>query len=172
MDGLRQTVELDLSYSEWASRTLLAACSELPVADRTLDLALSHASVLGTLHHAYVSEQFWTHCLLANKIPPLDEIGDGPKPASYALEELEQSWSVVWSGQRQWLASTSEEELAQPLHCRISPDNEFPYIRWQVVRHFVNHSTLHRGQVVGMIRSLGKWPPNVDLMSYLLKDRR
>ena len=172
MDGLRQTVELDLGYSEWATRTLLAASSKLSVADQNRDLALSHASVLATLHHAFVSEQFWTQCLLANKIPPLDEIGDGPKPASYALAELEQSWPVVWSGQWQWLASTSEEELAQPLLCRISPDNEFPYIRWQVVRHFVNHSTLHRGQVVGMIRSLGRRPPNVDLMSYLLKDRR
>jgi uncharacterized damage-inducible protein DinB len=172
MGDLRQTVELDLLYSEWASRALLAACAELPVADRSRDLALSHASVLGTLHHAYVSEQFWTQCLLANKIPPLDQIGDGPKPARFALEDLERAWPEVWSGLRRWLESASEEELALPLLCRISADNEFPYIRWQLVRHFVNHSTLHRGQVVGMIRSLGKRPPSVDLMTYLLKDRR
>jgi uncharacterized damage-inducible protein DinB len=67
MNDLRQAVSLDLRYSEWASRTLLSACSELPVADRTLDLSLSHASVLGTLHHAFVSERFWTECLLAKK---------------------------------------------------------------------------------------------------------
>jgi uncharacterized damage-inducible protein DinB len=170
MDGLRQTVQLDLQYSEWASRTLLTACSELPVDDRGRDLALSHASVLATLHHAYVSEQFWTECLLANAIPPLDQIGNAPKPARFALEDLEQSWPEVWNGQRQWLASASEEELAQPLLCRISADNVLPYKRWQMVRHFVNHSTLHRGQVVGMIRSLGRRPPNVDLMTYLLKD--
>lgn len=172
MDGLKQTVQLDFRYSEWASRTLLAACSELPVDDRIRDLGLSHASVLGTLHHAYVSEQFWTKCLLANAIPPLHQIGAGPTPAGLQLEDLEQSWPEVWSGLGQWLQSTSEEELAQPLLCRISEDAELPFARWQVVRHFVNHSTLHRGQVVGMIRSLGERPPNVDLMSYLLKDRR
>jgi uncharacterized damage-inducible protein DinB len=172
MSDLRQTVQLDLRYSEWATRTLLAACSELPVADRTRDLALSHASVLGTLHHAYVSEQFWTQCLLAKKIPPLDQIGAAPVPAKIQLEDLETAWPEVWSGLGAWFASATEEELAQPLHCRISADTEFPYIRWQLVRHFVNHSTLHRGQVVGMIRSLGKRPPNVDLMSYLLKQRR
>lgn len=168
MDDLRQTVQLDLRYSEWASRTLLAACSQLPVPDISRDLMLSHGSVLATLHHAFVSEQFWTQCLLAKKIPPLDEIGDGPKPANFALEELKQSWPEVWSGLQRWLDSTSDDELAQPLLCRISADHEFPYIRWQLVRHFVNHSTLHRGQVVGMIRSLGKRPPNVDLMTYLL----
>ena len=172
MGDLRQTVELDLCYSAWASRMLLSASSELSVADRSLDLMLSHGSVLATLHHAYVSEQFWTQCLLANKIPPLDQIGVAPKPAAFALEDLEQSWTEVWSSLEQWLASVTDEELAQPLSCRISAEIEFPYIRWQVVRHFVNHSTLHRGQVVGMIRSLGKRPPNVDLMTYLLKDRR
>ena len=171
MAELRQTVQLDLRYSEWASRMLLAACSELPVADRNRDLLLSHGSVLGTLHHAYVSEQFWTQCLLATKIPPLDQIGAAPTPAALQLEDLEQSWPEVWSGLQRWLESTSDSELAQPLLCRISADNEFPYIRWQLVRHFVNHSTLHRGQVVGMIRRLGKRPPNVDLMTYLLKHR-
>jgi uncharacterized damage-inducible protein DinB len=169
MGELRQTVQLDLRYSEWASRMLLAACSELPVVDRNRDLALSHGSVLGTLHHAFVSERFWTQCLLANKIPPLEQIGGTPTPTNVRLEDLEQEWPKVWSGLERWVASARDDELAQPLLCRISADNEFPYIRWQLVRHFVNHSTLHRGQVVGMIRSLGKRPPNVDLMSYLLK---
>jgi uncharacterized damage-inducible protein DinB len=172
MGDLRQTVELDLRYSKWASQMLLAACSELPVADRSRNLMLSHGSVLATLHHAFVSEQFWTQCLLANAIPPLDQVGAAPVPAKIQLEDLETAWPEVWSGLHRWLESTSDEELAQPLLCRISADNEFPYIRWQLVRHFVNHSTLHRGQVVGMIRSLGKQPPSVDLMTYLLKDRR
>jgi uncharacterized damage-inducible protein DinB len=171
MNHLRQTVQLDLRYSEWASRTLMAACSELPVADRNRDLMLSHGTVLGTLHHAFVSERFWTKCLLATEIPPLDQVGVAPVPATIQLEELETEWPEVWTGLETWLESATDEELAQPLLCRISADNEFPYIRWQLVRHFVNHSTLHRGQVVGMIRSLGKRPPNVDLMSYLLKDR-
>lgn len=170
MNELRQTVQLDLRYSEWASRMLLKACSELPLADRNRDLALSHGSVLGTLHHAFVSEEFWTKCLLANEIPPLDQVGAAPTPAKLKLEDLEQSWPEVWSGLQRWLDSTADEELAQPLLCRISAEKEFPYIRWQLVRHFVNHSTLHRGQVFGMIRSLGKRPPNIDLMTYLLND--
>jgi len=33
----------------------------------------------------------------------------------------------------------------------------------------VNHATLHRGQVVGMLRQLGKRPPNVDIMTFYLR---
>ncbi|MEP7352919.1 MAG: DinB family protein [Acidobacteriota bacterium] len=32
--------------------------------------------------------------------------------------------------------------------------------------HVVNHATLHRGQVMGMIRQLGIAPPVTDLIFY------
>ena len=37
---------------------------------------------------------------------------------------------------------------------------------WQVALHMVNHSTLHRGQIISMIRGLGKKPPNLDLFTF------
>jgi uncharacterized damage-inducible protein DinB len=36
----------------------------------------------------------------------------------------------------------------------------------KVVMHLVNHDSLHRGQVMGMIRQLGIAPPPTDLMVY------
>jgi uncharacterized damage-inducible protein DinB len=36
------------------------------------------------------------------------------------------------------------------------------------MQHVVNHATLHRGQVVGMIRQLGITPPATDLLFYLM----
>ena len=38
----------------------------------------------------------------------------------------------------------------------------------QIVLHLVNHGTLHRGQVMGMIRQLGIVPPGTDLMHYYM----
>jgi uncharacterized damage-inducible protein DinB len=37
---------------------------------------------------------------------------------------------------------------------------------WQIVSHVVNHATLHRGQVVAMLRQLGAKPPATDLIFY------
>jgi uncharacterized damage-inducible protein DinB len=36
------------------------------------------------------------------------------------------------------------------------------------LRHVLEHSTLHRGQVVGMIRMLGHQPPAIQRMDYYL----
>ena len=35
---------------------------------------------------------------------------------------------------------------------------------------FVNHATMHRGQIVGMIRQLGIEPPSTDLLFYLRRE--
>jgi uncharacterized damage-inducible protein DinB len=40
------------------------------------------------------------------------------------------------------------------------------------MQHVVNHSTLHRGQVVGMIRQLGMVPPSTDLLFYVMETRQ
>ena len=37
---------------------------------------------------------------------------------------------------------------------------------WQIVMHVVNHGTLHRGQIVGMLRQLGVKPPATDIVFY------
>jgi uncharacterized damage-inducible protein DinB len=34
------------------------------------------------------------------------------------------------------------------------------------VLHVVNHGTLHRGQVAGMLRQLNIAPPNTDMIGY------
>ena len=38
------------------------------------------------------------------------------------------------------------------------------------MQHVANHATMHRGQVVGMIRQLGIEPPSTDLIFYLRQE--
>jgi uncharacterized damage-inducible protein DinB len=40
-----------------------------------------------------------------------------------------------------------------------------------LIRHVVNHSTYHRGQVSTLLRQLGLTPPNTDLITYLRQAR-
>jgi uncharacterized damage-inducible protein DinB len=167
MGVAKQALQQDLEYSAWANRRLLEACSTLTDAERTRDLGQSHSSVLTTLHHIYESERFWADCLQANEMPPMQDIGTSDAPPELRLEELENAWPDVWNSLDRWLASLSEEELAQTLRCQLSAESEFHFARWQLLRHSVNHSTLHRGQIVGMLRALGKQPPNVDLLTFI-----
>jgi uncharacterized damage-inducible protein DinB len=123
---------------------------------------------MGTLHHYYLGERFWAGCLRANRMPPMEEIGPAGDPPEPKFEGLERDWPQVWNGLREWLEPLKEEELTLTISSRLASGRDFDFTRWQILRHCVNHSTLHRGQVVGMLRMMGKQPPNVDLMTYYL----
>ncbi|MGC2662131.1 MAG: DinB family protein [Bryobacteraceae bacterium] len=168
----KDILQADIAYSAWANRRVLEACAALTAAELTHDLGQSHRSVLLTLNHMYEGEQFWSHCLLTNRMPPMDEIRDSGVPAQPRLEELERAWPQVWTNLDAWLTALPEEDLAQTLTCRLRGGHDFHFARWQLLRHVVNHSTLHRGQIVGMLRMLDKHPCNVDLLSYYLSARR
>jgi uncharacterized damage-inducible protein DinB len=166
MDFPKYVLQTELGYSAWATRCLLAACEMLTPAELSRDLHLSHHSVLGTLSHTYGSERFWMECLLADQLPPLSEIGR-PGPSA-SLAELESAWPGVWTALDTWLSPLPADGLLVSLRCRRPPQPDIHFTRWQILRHSLNHSTQHRGQVVGMLRALGKQPPNVDLFSYYL----
>ncbi len=168
MSFAKQSLQADLAYSEWATGRLLDAATLLTPEERTRDLGLSHRSVLGTLSHVYESEQFWIGCLLTHTLPPMYEVGNSDTEPEHMFEELQQLWPGVWLSARQWLATVPEEELAHAIPCRITPEAERPFPRWELIRHSVNHATQHRGQVVAMLRMLGKQPPNVDIMGFYL----
>ena len=42
---------------------------------------------------------------------------------------------------------------------------------WQIVMHVVNHGTLHRGQIVGMLRQLGVKAPATDIVFYYYEQK-
>ncbi len=75
-----------------------------------------------------------------------------------------------WSGNRSMAGwePLSESDLAAPLSCRLSADRVRDFPRWELLRHMVNHATLHRGQIIGMLRQLGHQPPNLDIISFYM----
>jgi uncharacterized damage-inducible protein DinB len=171
MTTLKETVQIDLRYSAWATGRLLEACAELSADERSRELGVSHGSIVNTLHHVYVSERFWIGCLMADHIPSLDEMMKIPAPAALPFHELVQAWPAQWAEIDRWLATATDEALSQTLPFDLSAGKRFDCPRWQIIRHFVNHATLHRGQIVGMIRALGKKPPCVDYIEYHLRSR-
>jgi uncharacterized damage-inducible protein DinB len=162
---------MDVGYSAWVDRRVLAACCELTVEQLGRDLGNSHRSVIGTLQHSYVSLEFWFGCLVENVLPPLDEIGGTEEPVTRleeARDALKENSPALWSKIIGWVEGLTEEELAVELSCRMGDGCVLRFARWQLLRHMVNHSTLHRGQVIGMLRVLGKKPPNGDLIGHYI----
>jgi uncharacterized damage-inducible protein DinB len=158
----------DVRYSEWATRRLLGAAAELTAEERVRDLGQSHRCVVSTLNHYFLSERLWTGCLEANKLPALYTLGQSAPPPDISIEELTREWPPIWKRLEAWLAKLSEIEIAESIRCETMPGEFRDFPRWEIIRHNVNHATLHRGQVVGMLRQLGKQPPNVDIMTFYI----
>jgi uncharacterized damage-inducible protein DinB len=165
MDSMKQAALLELQYTGWASERLLHCCAALSGEELDRDLGSSHRSILATLRHIYYTERVWLQRLQQDALPPAIEIGDqrlfrdpDPEPG---LTQLVEDWAAVSIGLCAYIESLSEAELFLDLR---GPDSAFA--RWKILLHTANHSTLHRGQIMTMLRQLGKQPPNLDLMSY------
>lgn len=170
MSHFHEALLMQLNYSEWATREILAACADLTAEELRRDLGVSHHSVLETLNHYYKSERFWMECLQAHKLPPLNEIGDDGLPPP-PFETLNRDWPQVWHGFRTWINALSEEHLDDELICILGGGKQICLPRWKILLHNLNHSTQHRGQIVIMLRMLGHpISQNTDVFSFYLRN--
>ncbi len=165
----KQLLLVELDYTIWANRVLLDLCAALTGDELSCNLGASHSSLIRTLRHIYDAERSWTHNLISNSIPSLAEIeaagaSDQSRPDP-TFESLQQPWLRVWEEAREWIAPLSEDDLARELSFRQRDGTDIQLARWRLLLHMVNHSTLHRGQILTMLRALGKQPPNVDLLT-------
>jgi uncharacterized damage-inducible protein DinB len=159
----------DVRYGEWANERLLDACAALTVEESARDLGVSHRNVLTTLHHIRDGESVWLDCLRTTAAGGNWRLLPEPGP-KLSLAELRQTWPELWKGYEQWLDALSDAgtELHAELFVRI-PDGRVPrFLRWQILRHVLDHSQFHRGQVIGIIRTLGHTPPAINRGDYWL----
>ena len=70
----------------------------------------------------------------------------------------------------QFVSGLDEERLAADFHYKLLSGDASSMPLVDQMQHVVNHATMHRGQIVGMIRQLGIDPPATDLLFYLRRE--
>jgi uncharacterized damage-inducible protein DinB len=167
MFSAKELLLADVGYSGWANERLLDACSDITSAHLEHDLGVSHAHILATLRHICDGEKVWLDCLSGTPDGGSWRLPQGLSP-EVSLAELKQCWPELWAGYRAWLKNTSDNGLENGITVHL-PDGISPSIaRWKILRHVLDHSTFHRGQVIGMLRALGQTPPAINRMDYVL----
>lgn len=154
---------LQLEYSAWATALLLDAASGLTEDELNRNLQGSHGSVLDTLRHIFYADRVWLARLEGRRQAFNDE---APEPSIAALQS---DWPPLLERFRAFVAGLSASEIASDLQYTNLKGEQWSAARWKVVLHVVNHATLHRGQVMGMLRQLGHPPPATDLIYFYLK---
>lgn len=154
-------------YTEYANGLALDAAEKLTEEQRRYDFKSSHGSIHGTLAHMAGGEWIWLERWKGtshSRIWTADDFTD--------VAALRSRWRELETERRDLMGSLTEERLGQDLSYKNLKGEPFTFPLVEQMQHVVNHSTLHRGQVVGMIRQLGLQPPAVDLLYYLIARKK
>jgi uncharacterized damage-inducible protein DinB len=89
-----------------------------------------------------------------------------------SLQQVREKWEPVIRKRHAYLETLSDADLSRELGYRRFTGEAYSLPLIQQLQHVVNHATLHRGQVVGMIRQLGIVPPTTDLLFYVMESRQ
>lgn len=149
------------AYNTWANRRILDAAATLDADALARDLRSSFPSVLATLAHIVAAEWIWLR-RWSGESP-------GGVPADWELTSLEairRRWDAVEAERMALLEALDDAALARDVDYRNTAGVAYTSRMDEMLRHVVNHSTYHRGQVVTMLRQLGATPPATDLIAF------
>ena len=155
------------NYTEWANDLAMDAAAKLSDDNLRRDFGISHKSIFGTLLHMAGAEWIWLERWYGRS-PARDEAWSQWTTQSCPdLASLEDRWREVVDRRRKYVAELDAEKLSSELPFKLLSGDSSSMRLVHQMQHVVNHATMHRGQVVGMIRQLGIDPPSTDLLFYL-----
>lgn len=157
---IRQLLRYQWAFTAWANARVMNAVSTLTSQELAHDFKTADKTILGTLAHCYRAERVWLNRLNNTKVDFKVEGDD-------TLVALQNNWPPINGAWSAWAADLSEEDAATAeLTYTDLKGNPWTQPLWTIALHVVNHSSHHRGQVIGFIRSLGHTPPDVDLIIF------
>ena len=147
-------------YDQWATGILLDAAGRLETSEVHKDLGTSFHSVHGTLAHIYGAQVVW---LSRWKGSPTGLIDPEKIPT---IADLRERWHALGNELRDFILPLTDEQLHANFTYKDLTGKQWSHPLYQQVEHLAFHSMYHRGQVVTLLRQLGKTPPHTDLIVY------
>lgn len=149
-------------YNAWQNRQLTNIVEAMPLAELTRDRGAFFGSILGTLNHLLWGDLIWMSRFDGGPAPEggIAESRDRhPTVGSWSAERFRTDGRILrWAeglhnvdlrGDLAWYSGAAGREVSKPLA--------------QLVVHFFNHQTHHRGQVHAMLTAAGREAPVSDL---------
>lgn len=150
------------AYNRWADGLVLDACRKLTAEQYVAEQVPGWSSVRSTVFHIAVVTDGWLRRVAGEELGSTPEESDLPT-VDDASHLLDGAYQLVTD----MLPTLTAEQLATPRtfqgrgRVAILPP-------WVVLRHVVNHSTYHRGQIAAKLKRLGVDPPATDLVFWAI----
>jgi uncharacterized damage-inducible protein DinB len=158
-------------YTEWANALVLEAAQKLAPEQLAREVQISHRSILGTLLHMAGAESLWLERWCGNSPVGPDVWAEWTVNESTTLQQVRDKWPPIIRKRNSYLAEITDADLARELGYKRFNGEAYSLPLGEQMQHVVNHATLHRGQIVGMIRQLGVAPPATDLLFFLMETK-
>ena len=158
------------TYTEWANDLALDAASRLPDEDLRRDVGISHRSIFGTLVHMAGAEWIWLERWHGRSPGKTEAWSKWSTESCADLATLKNRWTELVDQRTRYVSELDETRLAAELSFKLLSGDPSSMPLIGQMQHVVNHATMHRGQIVGMIRQLGIEPPATDLLFYLRRE--
>jgi uncharacterized damage-inducible protein DinB len=154
-------VRILFAFNQWATDRILAAVEPLNTNEFTRDMRTSHVSVRGTLVHTLWAEWVWFRRWEGESPKILFNDEDFED-----VESIASQWRDLDGDRKRFVATLTDDSLARTFAYENRKGEHWEYPLGVSMQHMVNHSSYHRGQIVTLLRQLGKTPPATDFLIY------
>jgi uncharacterized damage-inducible protein DinB len=151
------------AYDRWANTTVLDACRKLTAEQYVAEPAPGWSSVRSTIYHIALATE-WNLRTLAGD--PDESI---PTEADVAtVDDVARLLERAYRRFEALRPTLTPERLNTVLTLRAI-GRTFTLPRWAILRHIVNHSCYHRGQVASKLKRFGIEQPNTDFFFWVIE---
>lgn len=147
-------------YNRWMNEKLYASCAQLSDAQRRADRGAFFKSVHGTLLHLLMADLLWMRRLRGIGLEGLqEELALHDEFAALSARRAAADAELLT-----WLGGLDPAALTMTLSWHSQAyGRTFTHPRWQLLVHFFNHQTHHRGQLTTLLMQYGIDPGATDL---------
>ena len=151
------------AYDRWANRKVLDACRKLTAEQYVAEPVPGWPSVRSTLSHIALATEFNLRTLAGEP--------DDRMPTEAELVTVDDVAQLLERAYRRFeeLRPTLTPERLNTVLTLRAVGRTFTLPRWAILRHIVNHSTYHRGQVASKLKRFGIEQPNTDFFWWVIE---
>ena len=151
------------AYDRWANRRVLDACRRLTAEQYGAEPAPGWSSVRATISHIARATEF-------NLRTPTSD-ADDRMPTEADLATVDDVAQLLERAHRRFeeLRPTLTPERLNTVLTLRAVGRTLTLPRWAILRHIVNHSSYHRGQVASKLKRLGIEQPNTDFFWWVIE---
>jgi len=161
---MKNHFKLMAAYNLRINKQIYKAALELDKSDLEKDMGAFFGSVLATLNHIMVGDLLWLSRIEhhSDRYESLSSISEFASPSALNdilyqdIDDLHEKRNKLDGIIVDWVGETEESDFHKLFSYKNMKGKEERKVFGEVVSHFFNHQTHHRGQVSTLLNQLGK----------------